>query len=50
MLDVTPAGVKVVEIFNGLAFEQPQAVTDVPLVARSGTLPTLTRSTTRTRP
>jgi 3-oxoadipate CoA-transferase beta subunit len=33
VLDITPAGVKVVEIFNGLAFETLQSVTAVPLIA-----------------
>ena len=32
VLDVTPAGVKVVETFNGLSLEQLQAVTAVPLL------------------
>ena len=33
VLDVTPAGVKVVEIFNGLPLEILQSVTAVPLIA-----------------
>jgi len=33
VLDITPAGVKVVEIFNGLPLEILQSVTAVPLIA-----------------
>ena len=32
VLDVTPAGVRLVEAFNGISFEQLQAVTAVPLI------------------
>ena len=33
VIDVTPAGLKVVEIFNGLAFEELQRLSGVPLLA-----------------
>jgi 3-oxoadipate CoA-transferase beta subunit len=33
VIDVTPAGLKVVEIFNGLRFDELQRLTGVPLIA-----------------
>ncbi len=39
VIDVTPAGLKVIEIFNGLAFEALQRLSGVPLIHGPSSLP-----------